>query len=201
MRAAARWPGGANALNPHQPTPWHTPRRRVLVAPHRLKRPWKGQVEPPFDFSSIPRMDRTNPLAPGAPRGEGTNPEYTSTYVFQNDFPSLSPGNPAPTADEAARHRLLRMGCAPCRTRRPPTTDHQSQSPKVSPPTYGLALGSPARGDCRVMCFHPHTNVTLPLMEEAEIVAVIDEWARQVVSAAGTRPRPPQGRTGPRCTG
>ena len=30
------------------------------------------------------------------------------------------------------------------------------------------------------MCFHPHSNVTLPLMNIKEIVTVIDEWMRQV---------------------
>lgn len=31
-----------------------------------------------------------------------------------------------------------------------------------------------ARGVCRVMCFHPKSNITLPLMSHAEILAVID---------------------------
>jgi galactose-1-phosphate uridylyltransferase (family 1) len=30
------------------------------------------------------------------------------------------------------------------------------------------------------MCFHPHTNVTLPLMTEKEIIEVVDVWAEQV---------------------
>ncbi len=70
----------------------------VLVSPHRLKRPWQGQTEPPFDFASLPRLDPTNPLAPGASRAGTCNPQYTSTFVFQNDFPSLSPDTPAPPA-------------------------------------------------------------------------------------------------------
>ena len=69
----------------------------VLVSPHRLKRPWQGQVEPPFDFSSIPRHDPANPLAPGAARAGTHNPHYEATFVFQNDFPSLAPDTPAPT--------------------------------------------------------------------------------------------------------
>lgn len=36
-----------------------------------------------------------------------------------------------------------------------------------------------ARGTCRVMCFHPKSNVTLPQMSAAEIRAVIDEWIKQ----------------------
>jgi len=35
-----------------------------------------------------------------------------------------------------------------------------------------------AHGKCQVMCFHPQSNVTLPLMSHAEIRLVVDEWAR-----------------------
>jgi len=35
-----------------------------------------------------------------------------------------------------------------------------------------------AHGKCQVMCFHPQSNVTLPLMSHDEIRLVIDEWAR-----------------------
>lgn len=36
-----------------------------------------------------------------------------------------------------------------------------------------------AKGTCRVMCFHPCSNVTLPLMAHDEVETVIDEWASQ----------------------
>ena len=36
-----------------------------MVAPHRMKRPWNGAQEPPFDFASIPQHDPSNPLSPG----------------------------------------------------------------------------------------------------------------------------------------
>jgi len=35
-----------------------------------------------------------------------------------------------------------------------------------------------ASGKCQVMCFHPQSNVTLPLMSHSEIRLVIDEWTR-----------------------
>lgn len=122
----------------------------VMVAPHRMKRPWNGAQEPPFDFASIPQHDPSNPLSPGAKRGPHVNPDYEATYVFPNDFPSLNPTNPAPTGKYAdTKHPLLKYG--------------------------------EAKGECKVMCFHPHTNVTLPLMTEKEIRAVVDEWAVQCV--------------------
>ncbi len=37
-----------------------------------------------------------------------------------------------------------------------------------------------ARGTCRVMCFSPKSNVTLPLMSVAEIQAVIDTWVQEM---------------------
>ena len=42
----------------------------VLVSPHRLKRPWAGQVEKPRE-EKIPRHDPKNPLCPGATRANG----------------------------------------------------------------------------------------------------------------------------------
>ena len=42
----------------------------VLVSPHRMKRPWMGQVEKPNE-QTIPRRDPKNPLCPGSVRASG----------------------------------------------------------------------------------------------------------------------------------
>ncbi len=66
----------------------------VLVSPHRTKRPWQGQVEklPP---EVRPAYDPTCYLCPGNERAGGVrNPEYTSTFVFENDFAALLPDGP-----------------------------------------------------------------------------------------------------------
>ena len=39
-----------------------------------------------------------------------------------------------------------------------------------------------ARGTCRVMCFSPKSNVTLPLMSQPEIKAVIDTWVAEMTT-------------------
>ena len=39
----------------------------VIVSPHRMKRPWAGQVEG-VEGDNIPRHDLTNPLCPRATR-------------------------------------------------------------------------------------------------------------------------------------
>jgi UDPglucose--hexose-1-phosphate uridylyltransferase len=69
----------------------------VLVSPHRLERPWQGQVEKPQP-SSLPSYDSGCYLCPGNARANGArNPAYTTTYAFDNDFPALLAGADAPT--------------------------------------------------------------------------------------------------------
>lgn len=66
----------------------------VLVSPHRTKRPWQGQVEktPP---DNRPTYDPKCYLCPGNERAGGRqNPDYTSTFVFDNDFAALLPDGP-----------------------------------------------------------------------------------------------------------
>ncbi|MCP4424604.1 MAG: galactose-1-phosphate uridylyltransferase, partial [Chloroflexi bacterium] len=58
----------------------------VLVSPHRMKRPWQGQVEKVVE-EKRPSHDPTCYLCPGNTRAGGeTNPDYDNTYVFTNDF-------------------------------------------------------------------------------------------------------------------
>ncbi|HEU4885732.1 MAG TPA: UDP-glucose--hexose-1-phosphate uridylyltransferase [Longimicrobium sp.] len=72
----------------------------VLVSPHRARRPWQGQVE------AVPRpaMRQHDPacyLCPGNERAGGArNPEYTGTFVFDNDFAALRPDTPDARMDD-----------------------------------------------------------------------------------------------------
>ena len=71
----------------------------ILVSAHRTERPWQGSVEttPPVDR---PAYDPTCYLCPGNSRAGGaTNPAYTGTFVFDNDFAALRPDT-APDRDE-----------------------------------------------------------------------------------------------------
>jgi UDPglucose--hexose-1-phosphate uridylyltransferase len=34
----------------------------------------------------------------------------------------------------------------------------------------------PAKGSCKVMCFHPYSDLTLPTMDQSDIVKVIKRW-------------------------
>lgn len=61
----------------------------VLVSPHRGKRPWKGQVEK-ITKSELPTYLPEDYLGPGNTRANGeVNPNYTDTFVFENDFAAL----------------------------------------------------------------------------------------------------------------
>jgi len=67
-------------------------REWVLVSPHRTQRPWQGQVET-TDAARPPEYDPQCYLCPGNPRAGGArNPDYTSTFIFENDFAALKPG-------------------------------------------------------------------------------------------------------------
>jgi len=116
----------------------------ILVSPHRADRPWQGQVEkrPP---ESRPAYDPGCYLCPGNERAGGNrNPQYESTFVFQNDFGALLPDTPTAELDQ-----------------------------------YGLLCATSERGLCRVICFSPRHDWTLPVMPLPDIRRVVDVWAEQ----------------------
>ncbi|TPX48037.1 UDP-glucose---hexose-1-phosphate uridylyltransferase [Synchytrium endobioticum] len=123
----------------------------ILCSPHRAKRPWLGQQEDTDE--SRPEYDPNCYLCPGNQRSSGTtsNPPYTSTFVFTNDFPAVHPIQPkyvcATNGTNDLASRLLR------------------------------AQG--VRGSCRVMCFHPRHDLTMAEMSQDEITAVIRTWIDQ----------------------
>ena len=42
-----------------------------------------------------------------------------------------------------------------------------------------LFQSTPAQGTCRVMCFHPWSDMILPLMDTKDVVKVVEEWISQ----------------------
>lgn len=121
----------------------------VLVSPHRMKRPWQGQVEKQTTQNEVERFNPTNPLCPNAMRPNGTvNPDYTETFVFDNDFPALFD------------YEL----------------EEETASDKNDEIDKDLFQILPAQGKCQVMCFHPYSDLTLSTMELPDIVKVINKW-------------------------
>ncbi len=138
-----------------------TPHRRfnqltrewVLVSPHRAKRPWLGQVEK-TPSENLPHYDPTCYLCPGNSRVGGTiqNPKYESTFVFDNDFAALLPDT------EHATVRSLPAG-------------------RTTPDSLFIAESEP--GTCRVVCFSPRHDLSLPELSQAEVENVIRTWTEQ----------------------
>jgi UDPglucose--hexose-1-phosphate uridylyltransferase len=75
---------------------WHPLREEwVIVAAHRQNRPWSGETVK-RDEARISEYDPTCYLCPGNARVSGRqNPDYTGTYVFDNDLPCVGPNAPA----------------------------------------------------------------------------------------------------------
>ena len=87
----------------HGPHRRHDPLRDswVLVSGNRGSRPWRGQIEPPPSVE-LPAYDPACALCPGNVRSSGVrNPDYSGTFVFDNDFPALT-ADPEPGASTAA---------------------------------------------------------------------------------------------------
>lgn len=142
-------------------------REWVLVSPHRAKRPWLGQVEKGQD-EQLPAYDPTCYLCPGNARAGGTvqNPPYTGTYVFDNDFMAVLPPDSEQSIVNSEQSSVI---------------SHQSLTDTVhrSLFTPSLFTAEPVPGLCRVVCFSPRHDLTLPELSVPEVGAVLRTWAAQ----------------------
>ena len=131
----------------------------ILVSPDRTQRPWQGQHEDSAG-ELRPPYDPTCYLCPGNRRASGDcNPDYSGTYVFPNDFPALL-SDPGPDRREA---------------------ENETNRPKTSGDEDDLFRCQTVQGTCRVVCFSPRHDLTLPEMTLPAIRQVIDTWAEQTV--------------------
>jgi UDPglucose--hexose-1-phosphate uridylyltransferase len=127
----------------------------VLVSPHRTQRPWQGAIEA-VPQSDRPQYDPTCYLCPGNARAGGVhNPQYSSTFVFENDFAALKPA-----LNKAA-----------------PLT-------RVDVQNKGLLVAEAESGICRVMCFSPRHDLTLSSMSIGAIEEVVRTWISQFTELA-----------------
>ncbi|MBI1874694.1 MAG: UDP-glucose--hexose-1-phosphate uridylyltransferase [Acidobacteria bacterium] len=142
-----------------------TPHRRynpltrewVLVSPQRLERPWLGRIEPSPIETSGP-YDPACYLCPGNARaGTARNPTYATTFVFDNDYPALTPWAASEPANPESRI---------------PNPDRD-----LLPP--GLLAARAEAGICRVVCFSPRHDVSVPRMTVEELGQVVDVWVDQ----------------------
>lgn len=85
----------------------------VTVSTGRSDRPWRGKVES-GPHANRPDHDPDCYLCPGVQRASGdTNPDYTDTFVFTNDFPALrpDPGRADPTPSPLMRAEPVSGTC------------------------------------------------------------------------------------------
>jgi len=119
----------------------------VLVSPQRNRRPWQGKQEAAAD-TARPAYDESCYLCPGNRRSGGQqNPDYTQTFVFDNDFPALLTDTPE-----------LAMDADP------------------------LFRAESERGVCKVMCFSPRHDLSVPNMTLDGVTRVIEDWKREYES-------------------
>lgn len=113
----------------------------VQVSPHRTKRPWQGQKEE-REKSNKPKHDNNCYLCPGNERAGGVqNPDYSSTFAFDNDYSALLP---------------------------------DTESAHIN--KDDLLFANTEKGICRVICFSPRHDLTLPEMDVDHIRKVVDLW-------------------------
>ena len=121
----------------------------VLVSPQRTQRPWLGQVEK-TQPEALSAYDPNCYLCPGNSRAEGRiNPNYQGPFVFENDFPALLP----------------------------PNQDIQSSQDRNHLPS--MMVAEPEFGICRVVCFSPRHDLSLPELSQTEIEEVVRTWSSQ----------------------
>jgi len=119
-------------------------REWVVVSPQRTKRPWQGKVDKLPATPSV-TYDPHCYLCPGNKRAAGKQtPQYSGTFVFENDFPALLP-----------------------------------EAESLSYDDKGLLVAQTDLGICRVLCFSPRHDLTIPRMNSQELRGVVDAWAEQ----------------------
>ncbi|KAK5966349.1 UDP-glucose--hexose-1-phosphate uridylyltransferase [Trichostrongylus colubriformis] len=121
----------------------------VIVAGNRVSRPWQGAHT---DLPSFTTSTGINSLAPGGKRANNVvTPYYTSTFVFDNDFPSFTDF---------------------------PKVSNESEKDHT-PEEEELFRQMEIRGVCRVICYHPDTKQSIATMSLEEVTQVVKTWIEQ----------------------
>lgn len=121
----------------------------ILISPHRTARPWQGKTE----IISAGKKQKYNSscyLCPGNERADGIkNPNYKSTFVFDNDFSALTNSKYLTPLNKKSHDILFNKN---------------------------LLVSKTETGICRVVCFSSRHDLTLADMKTEEIEKVIEVW-------------------------
>jgi UDPglucose--hexose-1-phosphate uridylyltransferase len=116
----------------------------VQVSPHRSKRPWQGQLEKNSTTPSLSH-DPECYLCAGNKRSNGeTNPDYKTTFSFENDFAAIVQNIPDGELN-----------------------------------IENLLIAKSEKGICRVICFSPQHDLTLPEMHTLQIEKIVELWIKE----------------------
>src|SRR5690625_7250 len=163
----------------------------VQVSPERAKRPWQGKEEvTPTD--ARPSYDPKCYLCPGNKRAGGhRNPDYGSVFVFDNDFSALTPKPASGTEDNnpsAAKKAAANKAAAKRREAAAKKTGAENKPTEAETSTYRpeadqtdaeLLTARPEHGICRVICFSPRHDLTLPDLSHKALVELVEVWTDQ----------------------
>ena len=128
----------------------------LLVSPHRAKRPWQGQAQPP-ELGRPPVHDPDCYLCPGNTRVNGVrNPDYAGPYVFANDFAALAPDTPAPPASAGLFRSEQAAGEARVICFSP---DHGRTLPELSPAELRAVIDCWCEQSAELGTRHAHVQV------------------------------------------
>ncbi len=84
----------------------------VLVSPHRAKRPWQGQSET-TEMAATASYDDSCYLCATNTRINGeVNPDYSQTFVFENDFAALKADSPVHENNDPLFKLSVEQGCS-----------------------------------------------------------------------------------------
>lgn len=154
-------------------TTYRSPHRRfnpligewVLVSPQRTQRPWMGQVEDE-QRKDLPSYDADCYLCPGNKRAKGQiNPHYSSTYVFDNDYPALLD----PQATYPVRFETFGSDVFQADINEGGDQDIENR----------LLVAEPESGICRVVCFSPRHDLSLAELPNKQVQEIIKTWIKQ----------------------